>query len=98
MIHRFLALGTGVVMCAAALVITSSAQAQTSPSGHVPARTTYPPRSSASAPFSIHPGDHMFQATMTIKQAYQDAERVAPVMAYRPRAWSTTVQEGAGAS
>ncbi|HTU17602.1 MAG TPA: hypothetical protein VMG10_06015 [Gemmataceae bacterium] len=94
MFHRLLMLGEGLVVCAVALLITSSAQAQTSPSGHVPARTTY--GSVAPPPFSIYPGDRMFQATMKIQHAYQYAERVAPLMAYRPPSWSTTVQESAG--
>ncbi|MGH7170434.1 MAG: hypothetical protein ACRELG_09180 [Gemmataceae bacterium] len=95
MFHRLLTLGKGLLLCAAALLITSSAQAQTSSSGHVPARTTYRPRPTAPPPFSVYPGDHMFQATMKIEHAYQYAERVAPVMAYRPRAWRSTIQESA---
>jgi len=95
MFHRLVALGKGLVLCAAALLIPSSAQAQTSPSGHVPARTTYPQRSTTPPTFTVYPGDHLFQATMKIAHAYQNAERVAPAAAYRPRAWRTTVQESA---
>ena len=91
MFRHLLMLGKGLMLCAAALLITSSTQAQTSPSGHVPARTTYRP--SAPPPFSIYPGDRMFQATMKIQHAYQYAERVAPSRAYRSRALPATVQE-----
>jgi len=93
MIHRLLALSKGLVFCAAALLIPCVAQAQTSSSGHVPARTTYRPI--APPPFSIYPGDRMFQATMKIQHAYQYAERVAPVVNYRPRVVQTTVPESA---
>ena len=95
MFHRFLRLAKGLLSCAAALLITSSAQAQTSASGHVPARTTYRLRPTAPPPFSIYPGDRMFQATMKIQHACQYAERVAPMASYRPRASRTTVQESA---
>jgi hypothetical protein len=83
MVLRLLSLRKGLVLCAAALLAVSSAQAQTSPSGHVPARTTYP-QSPTPQPFSIHPGDHMFQATMKIQHNYQYAERVAPLVRSRP--------------
>lgn len=83
---RLLSLSKGLVLCAAALLATSSAQAQTSPSGHVPARTTYPLRPTPPPPFNILPGDHMFQATMKIEHSYQYAERVAPLVRYRPPA------------
>lgn len=85
----------GLVMCAAALLATSAAQAQTSALGHVPARTAYAARPGATAPaFQIYPGDRMFQATMKIEHYYQDAERSATA-AYHPPAWRSAVQEEA---
>jgi hypothetical protein len=96
MFHRLLALGKGLVCCAAALLAASSVQAQTSALGHVPARTTYAPRLTATAPpFQIYPGDRMFQATMKIEHYYQDAERAAPLAAYHPPAWRSSVREEA---
>ena len=95
MFHRFLRLAKGLLLCAAALLLASSAQAQTSSSGHVPARTAYPSRQTAPPPFSIYPGDRMFQATMKIQHAYQYAEQAAPVVPYQ-RASRTPVQETAG--
>jgi len=95
MSHHLLALGKGLVICAAVLLISSAVQAQTSSSGHIPARTPYPSPRTTPPPFSVYPGDHMFQATMKIQHSYQYAERVAPVRNYRPRAWETTVRESA---
>lgn len=96
MFLRLLALGKGLVCCAAALLATSSVQAQTSALGHVPARTAYAPRLTANAPaFSVYPGDHMFQATMKIEHYHQDMERAAPIAAYHPPAWHSSVREEA---
>lgn len=95
MSHRLLARGNGLAICIAALLIPSALQAQSSSSGHVPARTAYPSPRTAPPPFSVYPGDHMFQATMKIQHSYQYAERVAPVLNYRPRALQTTVSESA---
>lgn len=83
MLHHMLALGKGVALCAAVLFTASSVQAQTSPSGHVPARTAYVPRTYTRAPsYSVYPGDRMFQATMKIQRYYQNVERMAPVVHY----------------
>jgi hypothetical protein len=95
MFSRLLSLSKGLVLCSAVLLATSSAQAQTSPSGHVPARTTYPLRPTAPPPFSIFPGDHMFQATMKIEHGYQAAERVAPLVRYHPPARQPSAHEEA---
>jgi hypothetical protein len=90
-------LGKGATLLALLLLATSSAHAQTSPSGHVPARTTYPQRIYSGAPaFRVYPGDHMFQASMKIEHYYQDVERAAPLAVYRrPARQSSPVTEPA---
>lgn len=95
MSHRLLSPSKTLMFCAAVLFAASTVQAQTSPSGHVPARTTYPQRPTAPPPFSVHPGDHMFQATMKIAHNYQYAERIAPRTAYYRRPSRPTVPQEA---
>lgn len=66
------------------LLTASTARAQTSASGHVPAPRVSAASSLRGLPaFGIYPGDHMFQATMKIGSTYQAAERAAPVAVYR---------------
>ncbi len=98
MFSRVFSLAKGLALLSAVLLTASTVQAQTSGSSHVPARTTYVPRSSAGAPaFNIYPGDRMFQATMKIEHYYQDAERSAPAAVYHPLARHPSAQEEAAA-
>ena len=95
MYSPFSLLGKGAALLAL-LLAASSLHAQTSPAGHVPARTPYPQRIYAGAPaFRIYPGDHMFQAGMKIAHYYQEVERAAPVAAYHPPARRTPEPETA---
>lgn len=81
---------TGATLCALTLLVASTAQAQTSASGHVPARMPY---AATDAAYRIFPGDHLYQATMKIQHYYQDVERQAPTMAYRAPAPKSTHRE-----
>ncbi len=87
MFPRSLLIAKGGALLAAVLLAAPSAQAQTSPSGHVPARTAYGSSSRVGAQaFRIFPGDHMFQAAMKIEHYYQTAARTGSVVAYHPPA------------
>lgn len=74
---------TGAALSALMLLVASAAQAQTSSSGHVPARTPY---ASSDSAYRIYPGDHLYQATMKIQHYYQDVERRPVTTAYHPPA------------
>lgn len=94
MFLHFSCLGKGAALLALLTLSACSAQAQTSSSGHVPARTTYPQRIySGATAFRVYPGDHMFQASMKIEHYYQDVERVAPLVAARQPMRQPTVNE-----
>lgn len=95
MFRRVPWIAEGVSLLIGALLTASAAQAQTSSSGHVPARGVSSSSSLRGLPsFGIFPGDHMFQATMKIDSTYQAAERAAPVAVYR-RPARRVVQEEA---
>lgn len=80
MFHGISSLGKTAALLAVVLVTASHVSAQTSSSGHVPARTPYPTRNSADATtLQLYPGDHLFQATMKIARSYRKVERPVPV-------------------
>ena len=87
MYHALSSLGKASALLAVVLAAASHARAQTSSSGHVPARTPYPTRNSADAATpQVYPGDHLFQATMKIARSYRNVERPVPIAPRRPSA------------
>ncbi len=87
MFHTLSSLGKAAALLAVVLAAAPHASAQTSSSGHVPARTPYPSRNSVDATNpQVYPGDHLFQATMKIERSYRNVERPAPAVPRRPSA------------